>query len=215
MQSIEHLSTFNFMDKRVKFDFEIYFTNGGSIKGEDFRLDIMGDTISDEELADYIVDDLRLLMVGQTKIMNKEILTEQHKRKPVNKKTGTALLSDTSVTIEHGGPIIDKQTSGHYLWGERCDSWILADTEGLSVKQESMPSGTKEKLHFHTHAQQFFFILKGTATFYLNNEKLTVAAEKGLLIQPMVKHYIANESNERLDFLVISQPTTNNDRTII
>ena len=30
------------MDKRVKFDFEIYFTNGGSIKGEDFRLDITG-----------------------------------------------------------------------------------------------------------------------------------------------------------------------------
>ena len=61
------------MDKRVKFDFEIYFTNGGSIKGEDFRLDIAGDHISDKELADYIVADLRLLMVGQTKILNKEI----------------------------------------------------------------------------------------------------------------------------------------------
>lgn len=30
------------MEKRVKFDFEIYFTNGGGIKGEDFRLDILG-----------------------------------------------------------------------------------------------------------------------------------------------------------------------------
>ena len=43
------------MDKRVKFDFQIYFTNGGSIKGEGFRLDISGSTISDKELADYIV----------------------------------------------------------------------------------------------------------------------------------------------------------------
>lgn len=74
------------MDKRVKFDFEIYFTNGGSLKGEDFRLDITSDTISDKELADYIVNDLRLLMVGQTKILNKEIINEAYKRKPIIKK---------------------------------------------------------------------------------------------------------------------------------
>jgi arylformamidase len=90
------------MDKRVKFDFEIYFTNGGSIKGEDFRLDIVGDTISDKVLADYIVDDLRLLMVGQTKILNKEILTEPHKRKPINAEIEKDLLIDLSHTIEEG-----------------------------------------------------------------------------------------------------------------
>lgn len=202
------------MDKRVKFDFEIYFTNGGNIKGEDFRLDIKGDTISDKELADYIVDDLRLLMVGQTKIMNKEILTEPHKRKPVNKKTDTDSPIDSDHPMEHRTTVIDTQTAGHYLWGDHCDSWVLADTDGLSVKQESMPAGTREKLHFHTHAQQFFFILKGTATFYIGNEKLIIAGQKGLLIQPKAKHYIANETNEKLDFLVISQPTTNNDRTV-
>ncbi|MGG6230463.1 hypothetical protein [Tenacibaculum sp. SDUM215027] len=64
------------MQKRVKFDFEIYFTNGGSIKGEDFRLDISGNDIADKELADYIVEDLQLLMVGKTKILNKEIIIE-------------------------------------------------------------------------------------------------------------------------------------------
>lgn len=88
--------------KRVKFDFEIYFTNGGSIKGEDFRLDIAGDDISDKELADYIVADLRLLMVGQANILNKEILTEPHKRKPINTKTSNGLLIDLSHTIEQG-----------------------------------------------------------------------------------------------------------------
>lgn len=90
------------MDKRVKFDFEIYFTNGGSIKGEDFRLDIAGDTISDKELSDYIVEDLRLLMVGQTNILNKEIFDETHKRKPINQKVGNDLLIDLSHVIEHG-----------------------------------------------------------------------------------------------------------------
>src|SRR4030095_452557 len=74
------------MDKRVKFDFEIDFTNGGGIQGQDFRLDIDGDDISDSELAEYIVKDMRLLMVGDIRILNKEIIEEKHKRKPTENK---------------------------------------------------------------------------------------------------------------------------------
>ena len=90
------------MQKRVKFDFEIEFTNGGGIKGEDFRLDIDGDSISDKELADYVVDDMRLLMVGKTRILNKEIFQEAHKRTPVNSESKQQLLIDLSHTIEDG-----------------------------------------------------------------------------------------------------------------
>jgi mannose-6-phosphate isomerase-like protein (cupin superfamily) len=115
--------------------------------------------------------------------------------------------------MEHA--IKDKQTAEHYLWGDNCDSWVLADTVGLSVKQESMPSSTREKLHFHNNAQQFFYILKGSATFYLNDIKTIVNEQKSMLIEPKTKHYIANETDEQLEFLVISQPTTNNDRITI
>jgi len=66
--------------KRVQFDFEIAFSNGGGLKGWDFRLDIEGDDISDEVLADYIVRDLRLLMVGSVAVSNKKIISEPHKR---------------------------------------------------------------------------------------------------------------------------------------
>jgi kynurenine formamidase len=90
------------MDKRVQFDFEIYFTNGGSLKGQDFRLDIQGDDISDKELTDYIVEDLRLLMVGETKILNKTILAEPHKRRLMNAERESDLLIDLSHTIEDG-----------------------------------------------------------------------------------------------------------------
>ena len=90
------------MQKRVKFNFEIFFTNGGNIKGEDFRLDIEGDDISDKQLADYIVEDLRLLMIGQVNILNKEVFAEPHKRKPINTQTGNPLLIDLSHTIENG-----------------------------------------------------------------------------------------------------------------
>ena len=68
------------MDKRVKFDFEIDFSNGGGLQGQDFRLDIDGDDISDEELAKYIVKDMRLLMVKDVRILKREIIFEKHKR---------------------------------------------------------------------------------------------------------------------------------------
>lgn len=67
-------------EKRVMFDFEVDFTNGGGIQGQGFRLDIDGDDIDDQALADYIVDDMRLLMVGEVRILNKKIISEKHKR---------------------------------------------------------------------------------------------------------------------------------------
>jgi arylformamidase len=141
------------MDKRVKFDFEIYFTNGGSIKGEDFRLDIAGADISDKELADYIVADLRLLMVGQTKILNKEILTELHKRKPIDGKVDKDVFIDLSHTIEHGlvtykglpAPIICD-----YLSRENSRQFYEAGTEFQIGKIEMVTNtGTYLDCPFH------------------------------------------------------------------
>lgn len=78
-----------------------------------------------------------------------------------------------------------------------------------------MPSWTKEKLHFHSNAQQFFFILKGMATFYVAERTESIGENQGILIDPKTEHYIANESETVLEFLVISQPTTSADRTSI
>lgn len=75
-----------------------------------------------------------------------------------------------------------------------------------------MPPGTAEKLHFHEHAEQFFYILKGEAAFYCDDEKFSVKTGESISVLPKSKHYIANESLEDLEFLVISNPSTNNDR---
>jgi kynurenine formamidase len=88
-------------DTRVVFDFEISFTNGGGIQGQDFRLDIDGDAIDDKALADYIVNDMQLLMVGEVKILNKHYISEQHKRKPVDAPSPEQLI-DLSHTIFDG-----------------------------------------------------------------------------------------------------------------
>ncbi len=111
--------------------------------------------------------------------------------------------------------IINKTNAEHYLWGNSCDSWVLLDTPNLSVKQESMPSGTQEKLHFHDTAQQFFYVLKGSATLYVDEKKNLLLEQMGILIHCKTKHFIRNDANCQLDFLVVSQPSTNNDRNII
>ena len=90
-------------EKRVQFDFNIEFTNGGGLQGQGFRLDIEGDDITDEELASYIIQDQRLLMVGNIVIQNKHIITEAHKRKPPAKVELSNQLIDLrtdSVTLE-------------------------------------------------------------------------------------------------------------------
>jgi arylformamidase len=58
-------------ERRVIFDFEIVFSNGGAIQGQGFRLDIEGDEVSDEELADEVVRELNLLLVVRVIISNK------------------------------------------------------------------------------------------------------------------------------------------------
>lgn len=76
--------------RRVRFDFEIEFLNGGGLKGQEFRLDIDGDGIGDDALADYVVRDLRLLMVSAVRILNKEVIVEPHKRPRENTDTNEA-----------------------------------------------------------------------------------------------------------------------------
>lgn len=95
-------------ERRACFDFEIDFSNGGGIQGQGFRLDIDGDDIDNQALADYIVGDMRLLMVGAVRILNKSIIRERHKR-PAKTAVGTVAtawqrpdLVDLSHIVSHG-----------------------------------------------------------------------------------------------------------------
>ena len=89
---------------------------------------------------------------------------------------------------------------------------MFVDTDGLSVKLEHMPQQTAETLHYHEKAQQFFFILKGIATLEADGKFFTVKANEGFHIFPGTRHRIANNSNEELEFILSSQPSTNKDR---
>jgi mannose-6-phosphate isomerase-like protein (cupin superfamily) len=124
----------------------------------------------------------------------------------------TAQGSSLTEGSRMGAAVSKQQPLKHYKWGSDCDGWNLVNEESLSVKQELMPAGTKEVKHYHEKAQQFFFILKGSARFELDNSTIEINAGAGLHIKAGQKHSIANDSNEDLEFLLCSQPSTKEDR---
>lgn len=100
----------------------------------------------------------------------------------------------------------------HYKWGDDCDGWIFVDSKDLSVKQERMPAGAAEQLHYHQKARQFFFILKGSATFEVEGQTIEAAVGEGVSVMPPDKHRIINHTAEELEFILCTQPSAAADR---
>jgi mannose-6-phosphate isomerase-like protein (cupin superfamily) len=101
----------------------------------------------------------------------------------------------------------------HYKWGHNCDGWNLISNAEASIKQELMPAQTAEKLHFHTYAAQFFFVLKGQATFLIEEKSFLVNPNHGLHVKAGDRHKIMNTGFDELEFILFSYPSTQNDRT--
>ncbi len=78
-----------------------------------------------------------------------------------------------------------------------------------------MPPGTSECLHFHERAGQFFYILQGRAKFTFDESTQVIQKGQGIFIPPGTGHFIANIKDEPLEFLVISQPSTEKDRVVL
>jgi mannose-6-phosphate isomerase-like protein (cupin superfamily) len=108
--------------------------------------------------------------------------------------------------------IVERANAPHYVWGEVCSGWRLAQGEALSVIEEEMPPGASEREHHHERARQFFYVLAGTLSMTMGDRVLQIPARGGLEIAPGVRHRAFNGSASRVEFLVISSPTTKADR---
>jgi kynurenine formamidase len=64
---------------RVSFDAEVSFTNGGGLQVQGFRLDVADPDIDDAQVAALLVRHLGLLMVGQVRVSNRQLIREAHK----------------------------------------------------------------------------------------------------------------------------------------
>lgn len=111
--------------------------------------------------------------------------------------------------------MISKQNAEHYIWGQQCDGWRLADEAGQSIIHERMPAGTSEARHYHNFAKQFFFVLSGVMTIEVDGELHTLKSHEGIEVKPKQPHQVFNHSNGDIEFLVISQPNTKGDRVAV
>jgi mannose-6-phosphate isomerase-like protein (cupin superfamily) len=132
---------------------------------------------------------------------------------------GTPLFTMVK-TLEPSGEtksklLMSKETAEHYVWGMGCDGWHLVKTAELSVIYERMPTGTSEARHFHTRARQFFFVLTGTATLEIAGVRQVLRAHEGLEVPPKVPHQMFNESDQPIEFLVVSHPASHGDRLLV
>jgi mannose-6-phosphate isomerase-like protein (cupin superfamily) len=117
-------------------------------------------------------------------------------------------------TADRGKVKVTQATAEEYQWGSGCLGWRLVDRAEISVIRERMPPGTSEVRHHHEKSRQFFFILKGAARIESAAEQVRLAQDQGLEIPPGVEHQIFNDSDEDLEFLLVSQPSTKGDRIV-
>jgi len=99
-----------------------------------------------------------------------------------------------------------------YPWGNGCDGWHLVQRADLSVIQERVPPGKSERKHYHKRSRQFLYVLDGTAAMEIDERIVTLKPRDEVEIPPGVLHRLRNESNQDLDFLVVSAPKSHGDR---
>ncbi|MHC3994172.1 cupin domain-containing protein [Thiomicrolovo sp. ZZH C-3] len=109
-------------------------------------------------------------------------------------------------------PIVSVTNSDHYTWGDNCDGWHLAASANLSVIRERVPKGSSETRHLHNKAEQFFYVLSGTATLEVSDEIFTLHPGEGFHIPAGTPHTLSNAHAQDLEFLVVSTPPSHGDR---
>ena len=108
--------------------------------------------------------------------------------------------------------VINPGNAAHYKWGKHCDGWHLLNTASLSVIKERVPKGGVEEMHYHSEAQQLFYVLQGVASVQLGEETYRVPEGSAIHIPPKTPHRLENPGEEDLVFLVISQPHSHSDK---
>ena len=108
--------------------------------------------------------------------------------------------------------LISAKTAEHYTWGAQCDGWFFLKGDALHVIQERMPPHTAEVMHFHRKSGQLFYVLCGELTIGDESTSLTIRAGSAVVVGPNTEHRASNQSDQVVEFLVISRPPSHADR---
>lgn len=101
--------------------------------------------------------------------------------------------------------VINRATAPHYVWGDACDGWRLCDTPG-------MPQGSQERRHLHARAAQVFYVLDGTLEIETGGTTHSTGRGDALTVLPHIPHQVRYTGTQDARFIVISAPSTQQDR---
>lgn len=101
---------------------------------------------------------------------------------------------------------ISPQNARATTWHEVCTAWDLVDRSDLTVVQELMPAGTAANPHSHERSRQFFYVLRGEGTLMVGARPVALPAGSGLEVAARTEHHMRNDSDEDLEFIVVTTP---------
>jgi mannose-6-phosphate isomerase-like protein (cupin superfamily) len=108
--------------------------------------------------------------------------------------------------------VVSKLHAPHYKWGQQCEGWWLKKDSKFTVISEIMPPGSWEIKHYHHVADQFFYVLEGYLSIFLNEQEYQLGRHQGISIPAKTIHQVLNKSEHEVKFLVISCPDSHGDR---
>jgi mannose-6-phosphate isomerase-like protein (cupin superfamily) len=108
--------------------------------------------------------------------------------------------------------VLSRSNAPHYAWGAGCDGWRLLDGADLSVIEERIPPKTGEAAHRHRVARQLFFVLDGALRIDRGEDRHVLGPGESLEMPPATSHLVWNDTDADVRFLVISAPSTRDDR---
>lgn len=108
--------------------------------------------------------------------------------------------------------IVNAENSRVREWAKDCLAYALVEQDSLSIKKEQISSGASEQLHYHEYTYQFFYVLKGKATFFIADTEIELKSGEGINVYPKQAHLICNKHKTLLEFLVISSGKIQRDR---
>jgi mannose-6-phosphate isomerase-like protein (cupin superfamily) len=89
-----------------------------------------------------------------------------------------------------------------------------------SIKNQSLaeariaPGQTTEE-HYHIHAEEIYYILRGKGRMWLENDSREIRAGDGIAIPPGTRHKIENSNKEPMVLLCCCAPAYTHEDTIL
>ena len=100
--------------------------------------------------------------------------------------------------------LIEKLANGDIDTSKQIAIYAIEKTDRLFF--EFIPSGCSSQLHYHPHAEETYYILKGSGKMIVDDKEFLVKPGDTIFIAPPERHLIFANGNEDLEFAAICAP---------